>query len=464
MQNFDYDIAIIGGGPAGYTAAIKASQLGFNTVLIESNMLGGVCLNCGCIPTKAILKSADLYQDIKTANKFGIDTTKCTFDLDKILEHSKKVVEKNSIIINDLLKKHNVNLIQGLASFVDNHTLKIKSKKDSKISAKYIIVAAGTKPKELALAKSDGVRIWTSKNAISPTKIPESLMIIGAGAIGLETASFYQRFGSKIYIVEQQNRILACEDSDISEYMEQYFINEGAKVYTSTTIEKIKTNKNNVTVKIKTLEDEKEITVENILVSVGIEGRLDDLSLSNTKIKSKNGHIVTDKFGKTEEDNIYAIGDIASAPWISNKARMEAVKAVEKIADVKGLKPINKERISSCVFTYPQTASVGLTEDQARGLGYDIKIGNHPFSSNGKAIAIGEDIGFIKTIFDKKTSALLGAHIVGTKASELISTFAIAMELETTEYEILNTIFPHPTLSESIYESTLDVNDKSINK
>ncbi len=428
-------------------------------------MLGGVCLNCGCIPTKAILKSADLYQAIKTADKFGLDTSKCSFDLEKILDHSKDVVNKNSKIINNLLEKNNVNLINAFASFIDKNTLSLKtSKSEDILKAKYIIIATGARPKELPSAKSDGKLIWTSKNAINPTKIPKSLMVIGAGAIGLETASFYHRFGTKVYIVEQQGRILACEDSDVSEYMEQYFKNEGMEIYTSTKIEKIKTNKNNVTVKIQTLEEEKDITIDNILVSVGVEGRLDGLGLENTKVKTKSAHIITDKFCKTDEDNIYAIGDVASAPWVSNKARMEAIKTIEKIADIKDLQPINKERISSCVFTYPETASVGLTEDQARLLGYDIKIGNHPFSANGKAIAIGEDIGFIKTIFDTKTNGLLGTHIVGTKASELIASFAIAMELETTEYELLNTIFPHPTLSESIYESILDSNDVSINK
>jgi dihydrolipoamide dehydrogenase len=450
-----FDLAIIGAGPGGYVAAIRASQLGKKVAIIEKEHLGGVCLNWGCIPTKALLRSAEVMHLINTADNFGIKVEKATPDIKKIVERSRNVASQLSGGIKALLKKHKVTVFEGEAKILKPKAIQINGTKRESIEAENIIIATGAKARTLKDVPV-GERIWTAKQAMTPEFMPKSLLVIGSGAIGIEFASFYNIFGANVTVIEMQNRILPNEDIEISTLAQKQFEKHGMKFHLNSA-SAIKVQKDCVEVTItkdgKTAEN---LKVDAVIVAIGIEGNTANLGLENTKVKVEKSQIVVDKWCETNEKGIYAIGDVAGAPWLAHKASHEGILAVEHMFEVKNAHPLNKNNIPGCTYSHPQIASIGLTEEKAKAAGHTLKVGKFPYRGNGKAIALGDAEGLIKTIFDAKTGELLGAHMIGAEVTELIQGFAIGKTLETTEVELMQTIFPHPTLSEMMHEATLD--------
>ena len=461
MTEIDYDLAIIGSGPGGYVAAIKAAQLNMSVLVIEKKDLGGICLNWGCIPTKSILRSAEIFDYIKNSSDYGIKSTSVKPDLMNIIKRSRSVAKKLSDGINFLFKKNKINLIYGKASINEKKEIIIVSKQqERKVKAKNIIIATGAKPKKIRLSNS--FKVWDYFDALSPSNIPKSIGIIGSGAIGIEFASFYRALGSEVQVFEMQNKILPNEDDDVSVFLNKSLTKKGILFNLNNTILDI-TKEKDYKLKCKDSKSEKinYYNFEQVLEAIGIEGNIENLGLENTNIKIKNNQIVTYEFGKTDEDNIYAIGDVAGAPWLAHKASHEGIACAEYIAG-KSSSPSEKMVIPSCVYSNPQVASIGITEQNAKKQGMNIKVGKFPLSANGKALSLSESDGFVKTIFEASTGQILGAHLVGVEVTELINSFSLAMKLEATELDIFSTIFPHPTISESIHESALDAYDKAI--
>ena len=456
MQTFD--VVIIGGGPGGYVAAIRAAQLNKKVALIEKEHLGGICLNWGCIPTKALLRSADLLRSARHMQDFGIEIKDIKFDITKVVERSRKVSSQLSSGIKTLMKKNKVTVFEGAGSIGKDKVINVNDKPELK--ATNVIIATGARARALSGYEPDGNVVWTYKEAMVPTFVPKSIIIVGSGAIGIEFASFYNTFGAKVTVVEAQDRILPAEDKEISDFAKTEFTKQGIEFITSTKLGTLKKTQHSVELSLdapnKTI-----LTADRIIMAVGISPNTENLGLENTKIKTEKGHIVTNKYLQTDEPWIYAIGDVAGAPWLAHKASHEGIIAAEHIA---GLKPhtMARENIPGCTYSHPQIASIGLTEEAAIKAGYKLKIGRFPFIGNGKAIALGESSGLVKTIFDEKTGELLGAHMIGSEVTELIQGFAIGKTLETTELELMHTIFPHPTLSEMMHESVLSAYGRSI--
>lgn len=453
MQNFD--VVVIGAGPGGYVAAIRASQLGKKVAVIEKEHLGGVCLNWGCIPTKALLRSAEVLHLINHANEFGIEVGQVKVNLTKMVERSRKIAGQLSTGIKGLLAKNKVTVFYGEASFEKANTLKIKGEKIETIEAKNVIIATGAKARMLPGIVAHP-RIWTAKQAMTPEFTPKSLLVIGSGAIGIEFASFYRTLGVEVTVVEMQTRILPNEDSEISDLAQKQFEKQGMKFHLGST-SKLTTSKDYVEAVIS--KDGKEIEklkVDAVIVAIGISGNTENLGLEKTKVKTEKGQILVNEWCETAEKGVYAIGDVAGAPWLAHKASHEGILAIEHMFGVKGMHPIKKNNIPGCTYSHPQIASIGLTEEKAKAEGHTLKIGRFPYRANGKAIALGEPEGLVKTIYDAKTGELLGAHMIGAEVTELVQGFAIGKTLETTEAEMMHTIFPHPTLSEMMHESTLD--------
>lgn len=453
MQNFD--VVVVGAGPGGYVAAIRASQLGKKVAIVEKEHLGGVCLNWGCIPTKALLRSAEVLHLINHANDFGIEVDKVKFNLDKMVERSRKIAGQLSAGIKGLLAKNKVSVFNGEAVFENAKTLKINGEKAETIQAKNIIIATGSKARLLPGVEAHP-RIWTAKQAMTPEFTPTSLLVIGSGAIGIEFASFYRTLDVEITVVEMQSRILPNEDVEISALAQKQFEKQGIKFHLGAT-SKLTPTKDHVHAIIskedKTIE---EIKVDAVIVAIGISGNVENLGLEKTKIKTEKGQILVNEWCETAEQGVYAIGDVTGAPWLAHKASHEGILAVEHICGVQGVHPMKRSNIPGCTYSHPQVASIGLTEEKAKKEGYELKIGRFPYRGNGKAIALGDSEGLVKTIFDAKTGELLGAHMMGAEVTELIQGFAIGKTLETTEAELMHTIFPHPTLSEMMHESVLD--------
>lgn len=456
----EFDIAIIGGGPGGYVAAIRASQLGLKTVLIEKEHLGGVCLNWGCIPTKALLRTAEIKHIIDRADDFGLKVGSVEIQLDKIIDRSRKISAQLSAGIKHLLKKNKVTVLNGQGRLLGNQQIQVTQEKEKEIiKAKHIILATGARARTLpGLDPAVNSLIWTAKQAMVPTVLPKSLLIVGSGAIGIEFACFYRALGVEVTVVEMQNRILPQEDVEISQIAQKTFEKQGIKFLLESTVDKIDKNK----VTIKGFKDSHSVTVDNIIMAIGIIGNTEDIGLENTKIKVEKGQIVTNEWNQTAEPNIYAIGDVAGAPWLAHKASHEGIICIEKIAGLPNLHPLDISKIPGCTYSFPQIASIGLTEEKAKATGHEIKVGRFPCKANGKALALGEPDGLVKTIFSTKTGELLGAHLIGPEVTELIQGFSIAKTLETTEEDLMHTIFPHPTLSEMMHESVLDAFDKAI--
>ena len=453
MQNFD--VVIIGAGPGGYVAAIRASQLGKKVAVVEKEHLGGVCLNWGCIPTKALLRSAEVLHLINHAADFGIEVGNIKFDLGKMVDRSRKIAAQLSTGIKGLLTKNKVTVFNGEAVFENSTTLKIKGEKPETLVAKNIIIATGARARMLPGVESHP-RIWTAKQAMTPEFTPKSLLVIGSGAIGIEFASFYRTLGVEVTVVEMQTKILPNEDAEISMLAQKQFEKNGIKLHLGSTCT-LNPSEDKVAASIS--KDGKEIEklkIDAVIVAIGIAGNIENLCLEKTKVKTEKGQILTDKWCETAEKGIYAIGDVAGAPWLAHKASHEAILVAEHISGVKNIHPINKNNIPGCTYSHPQIASIGLTEEKAKAEGHTLKVGRFPYRANGKAIALGETEGLIKTIFDAKTGELLGAHMIGAEVTELIQGFAIGKTLETTEEELMQTIFPHPTLSEMMHEATLD--------
>ena len=460
MSETRFDLAVIGAGPGGYVAAIRAAQLGLNTAIVERDHYGGICLNWGCIPTKALLRTSELYHTMKRAAEFGLAADNVRFDLPRVVERSRKVAERLSDGVAYLMRKNKITVIDATARLKGAGRIAVASKSVQAlpdIDAKHIIIATGARARALPGLKPDGKLIWTYKEAMVPDSFPKSLLIVGSGAIGIEFASFYRSLGAEVTVVEILDRILPAEDAEISTLARKAFAKQGIAIYTRTSVERLVKGEGSVTAMLKRPGGEAgEITVERVILAIGITGNVEGIGLEEQGVKIEKGHIVVDEWCSTGAPGLYAIGDVVGPPWLAHKASHEGIICVEKIAGIEGVHALDKTNIPSCTYSSPQVASIGLTEDAARAGSYELKIGRFPYSANGKAIALGETEGMVKTIFDAKTGALLGAHLIGAEATELIQGFGIAKTLETTEAELIASIFPHPTLSEMMGESVLD--------
>src|SRR5579863_2365203 len=459
-----YDLVILGGGPGGYVAAIRAAQLGLKTCLVEREHLGGICLNWGCIPTKALLRTAEIYHLMHKAGDFGLTAENISFDAKKVIARSRAVAKQLSNGVGFLMRKHKVTVVMGEGKLAGKGKMTVT--KDGKpavdLEAKHIILATGARARSLPGLEPDGKLVWTYKEAMVPPSIPKSLLVVGSGAIGIEFASFYRTMGAEVTVVEVLDRILPVEDEDISAFARKQFEKQGMKILTAAKVTKLKKNGNGVTAILVAGDKTQTVTAERVVLAVGIVGNVENIGLEKTKVKVEKTHIVVDQWCATAEPGIYAIGDVVGPPWLAHKAMHEGVICVERIAGLNTVHPLDTSNVPGCTYCMPQVASVGLTEKKAKDAGYQVKVGRFPYIGNGKAIALGEPEGLIKTVFDAKTGELLGAHMIGAEVTELIQGYAIARTLETTELELMETIFPHPTLSETMHESVLDAFGRAI--
>ena len=469
MTEKNFDVVVLGGGPGGYVAAIRAAQLGMKACVVEANHLGGICLNWGCIPTKALLRSSEIYHLMKHADAYGLSAKDVSFDLKKVVERSRSVAKQLSGGIGHLLKKNKVEVVMGYGKLMGKGRVQISpsplssSKGEEVIAAKHIIIATGAKARVLPGLEPDGKLVWTYREAMVPDVMPKSILVVGSGAIGIEFASFYRTMGADVTVVEVMDRILPVEDEEISGLARKAFEKQGMKILTGARTTKLEKGKDSVTVHVEAGGKAEKITVDRVIMAVGITANTEDIGLENAPgVKLDRGHIVTDGYMKTGEPGIYAIGDVTGAPWLAHKASHEGVICIEKIAGQKDVHPMVKGNIPGCTYCHPQVASVGMTEKAAKESGRDIKVGKFPFIGNGKAIALGEPEGLVKTIFDAKTGELLGAHMIGAEVTELIQGYVIGKTAELTEAEFMHTIFPHPTLSEMMHESVLSAYGKAV--
>ena len=463
MADTKFDLIVIGGGPGGYVAAIRAAQLGLKTAVIEREHLGGICLNWGCIPTKALLRSSEIFHLIHRAKEFGLSADNVRFDVTKIVERSRKVAAQLSNGVKFLMKKNKVTVIEGEARLTSPTSVAVTGKTAGAFSAKNIIIATGARARALPGLEPDGKLVWSYREAMVPTAMPKSLLVIGSGAIGIEFASFYRTLGAEVTVVEVMDRILPVEDEEISALALKAFTKQGMKVITGASVEKLVRGADRVTATVKTKDGKGQaIEVERVISAVGIVGNVENLGLEALGVKVERSHIVVNEWAETSVKGLYAIGDVAGPPWLAHKASHEGVIAVERLAGVKGLHPLDVTKIPGCTYCWPQVASVGLTEARARAAGREVKVGRFPYVGNGKAIALGDTEGLIKTVFDAKTGELLGAHMIGAEVTELIQGYTIARTLETTEAELMHTVFPHPTLSEMMHEAVLDAYGKVV--
>lgn len=460
----DFDVIVIGAGPGGYVAAIRAAQLGLKTTVIEKQHLGGVCLNWGCIPTKALLRTAEIKHLIDHAHLFGIQVQKPEILMDKVVERSRKIADQLSSGIKHLLKKNKIPHIDGHGRLLGKNLVEVTKADGTKetIKAKHIILATGARAREIPSLPVDGEHVWNAKHAMVPKALPKSLLVVGSGAIGIEFASFYATLGTQVTVVELLDRILPQEDEEISKIAQKSFEKQGIKFVLGATVDRIEVMKKGIKATIKKGDAVESLEAEKVIVAIGVVGNTEDLGLDATKVKVEKGQIKTDPWGATDEPGVYAIGDVAGAPWLAHKASHEGIICVEKIAGLKNVHPLEPSRIPGCTYSLPQVASIGMSEAKAKASGKDIKVGRFPYMGNGKALALGDTDGLIKTIFDAKTGELLGAHMVGAEVTELIQGFAIGKTLETTEAELMHTIFPHPTLSEMMHESVLNAFGQTI--
>jgi len=462
MADTSFDILVIGAGPGGYVAAIRAAQLGFKTAIVEREQLGGICLNWGCIPTKALLRSAEIYRYMTHAKDFGLSAEKIGFDAKAIVQRSRAVSKRLSDGVGFLMKKNRITVIDGTAKIAKPGEVKVEGKDAGTYQAKHVVVATGARPRVLPGIEPDKKVIWTYFEAMVPSSVPKSLLVIGSGAIGIEFASFFRAFGSEVTVVEVLPQILPVEDEEIAAHARMRFEKQGIKILTGAKVTAVEKKGEQVTAAIDDGKGGKQrITVERVISAVGVVGNVENLGLEALGVTTDRGAIVTDGFGRTNVAGIYAIGDVAGPPMLAHKGEHEGVVCVEAIGGLKP-HPLDKNRIPGCTYCDPQIASVGLTEKRAKDGGRQVKIGRFPFLGNGKAIALGEPEGLVKTIFDGKTGELLGAHLVGAEVTELIQGFVIAMNCESTEEELIHSVFPHPTLSEMMHESVLDAYGRAI--
>ncbi|HLL31154.1 MAG TPA: dihydrolipoyl dehydrogenase [Allosphingosinicella sp.] len=454
-----YDLIVLGSGPGGYVAAIRASQLGLKVAIVEREKLGGICLNWGCIPTKALLRTSEINHYLTHASAYGLSAEKVSFDLAKIVDRSRKVAGQLNAGVKGLMKKNKIAVHEGDGALKGKGVLTVtKEGKTTELQAKHILIATGARARDLPFAKADGERIWTYRHAMVPKVMPTRLLVIGSGAIGVEFASFYSDMGAEVTIVEMLERILPVEDEEVSAFVHKALTKQGMKLHVSSGVEKLETGPNGVKATLKGGAVEE---YSHAIVAIGIVPNTETIGLEALGVKTERGHIVVDGFGRTNVEGVYAIGDVTGPPWLAHKASHEGVVCVEAIA---GGKPHAFEtwNIPGCTYSRPQVASVGLTEAKAKAEGRKVKVGKFPFIGNGKAIALGEAEGFVKTVFDAETGELLGAHMVGAEVTELIQGYAVARQLETTEADLMHTVFPHPTLSEMMHESVLDAYGRAV--
>jgi len=463
MAEHDVDVVVIGGGPGGYVAAIRASQLGLKAAVVERENLGGICLNWGCIPTKALLRSAEVKHLIDHAKDFGITVGKAEIDLNAVVERSRGVAKRLSSGISHLMKKNKIAVFMASASLggMAKGKRQVKLDNGDMINAKSVILATGARARALPGIEANGETIVTYRDAMTPKTMPKTLIVVGSGAIGIEFASFYADMGVQVTVIEAMDRILPAEDDEISAMAAKSFTNRGLTLMTGAKLGAVKAGKG-VTAEVTHQGKTQRLTADRMILAVGITANTDGIGLEQTKIKLDRGHVITDGSMRTDEPGIYAIGDMTGAPWLAHKASHEGIIAAEHIAGLGEGHGVKKTDIPGCTYCRPQVASVGLSEKAAIAAGHDIKVGRFPFLANGKAIALGDEDGMIKTIFDAKTGELLGAHMIGPEVTELIQGYVVAKKLETTEEDLMHTIFPHPTLSEAMHESVLDAFDKAI--
>lgn len=462
MSNLDFDVILVGSGPGGYVTAIRSAQLGFKTAIVEKAEIGGVCLNWGCIPTKALLRSAEVYDNMQHAAHYGL-SAEAGFDLSAIVKRSRDIAKQLSGGVKFLMKKHKITVISGFATLSKGTAAPTVNVDGKAYSAKHVILATGARARTIPAAglEPDGKFIWTAREAMTPSEMPKNLLVIGSGAIGMEFASFYKSFGSNVTVVEMMDRILPAEDAEISAMARKAFEKRGMVIKTETQVKTVTTTVSGVTAVLANGEAEETKTFDGVVLAIGIVGNTENMGLENLGVEIDRSHITVDKFSRTKVPGLYAIGDVTTPPWLAHKASHEGVICIEKIAGGTP-HPLDANAIPGCTYCHPQIASVGFTEAQAKAAGHDIKIGRFPFIGNGKAIALGEPEGLIKTIFDTKTGELLGAHMIGAEVTELIQGYVVARQLETTEEDLMHTVFPHPTLSEMMHESVLEAYDRAM--
>ena len=457
MADNAFDVIVVGGGPGGYVCAIRCAQLGLKTAVVERDRMGGICLNWGCIPTKALLRSSEIWHLLHRLGEFGFSAENFKFDTAKIVARSRAVSKQLSDGVSFLMKKHKITVIPGEAKLLGKGKLAVaKDGKATDYTAKNIVLATGARARTLPGLEPDGKLVWTYREAMIPDSFPKSLLVVGSGAIGIEFASFYRTLGAEVTVVEVLDRVLPVEDEEISAFAAKAFAKQGMKLKVGTTVTKLDKGADSVTC---TLQDKagktEQVTVERVILAIGIVGNVENIGLEAAGIKVEKTHVVAGKYGETGVEGVWAIGDLVGAPWLAHKAMHEGVIVAEKIAGVKGVHPLDASNVPGCTYCWPQVASVGLTEAAAKATGRKIKVGKFPFIGNGKAIALGEAEGLVKTVFDATTGELLGAHMIGAEVTELIQGYVIAKSGELTEQELGHTIFPHPTLSEMMHEAVL---------
>ena len=462
MSRNNFDVVVIGAGPGGYVAAIRSAQLGLKTAIVEKEHMGGICLNWGCIPTKAMLRSAEIFHLMHRANEFGLNAEKISFDLQAVIKRSRGISKKLNQGVTHLLKKNKVKSFIGEATILEKGKIRVlKDKNAEELLTDNIIIASGARARELPGLEADGEIVWTYKHALTPTRMPKKLLVVGSGAIGIEFASFYNTLGSDTTVIELVDRILPAEDAEIANFANKQFLKQGMKIFTQTSIKKIELKNNLANIQMEQAGKIINEQFDTVISAVGIVGNIEGLGLEKMPIETENSHIITDRNCNVGIEGIYAIGDVAGAPWLAHKASHEGVMVAELIAG-KEVHTVDPRSIAGCTYCNPQIASVGLTEEEAQKKGLKVKVGRFPFIGNGKAIALGEEEGLIKTIFDVDTGEMLGAHMVGAEVTELIQGYVLGQKLETTEEDLISTVFPHPTLSEMMHESVLDAYDRAI--
>ncbi|AZB56814.1 dihydrolipoyl dehydrogenase [Cereibacter sphaeroides] len=462
MPAKSFDMIVIGAGPGGYVCAIRGAQLGLNVAIVERENLGGICLNWGCIPTKAMLRSAEVYHLMHRAKEFGLKAEGIGYDLGAVVKRSRGVAKQLSSGVAHLMKKNRITVVMGDATLAGKGRVSVKTDKGTEeLEAKAIVLATGARARELPGLEADGDLVWTYRHALEPKRMPKKLLVIGSGAIGIEFASFFNTLGADTTVVEVMERILPVEDAEVSAFARKQFVKQGMKILEKATVKKLDRAGGKVTAHIETGGKTETMEFDTVISAVGIVGNVEGLGLEAAGVTVDRSHVVTDEYCRTGVEGLYAIGDIAGAPWLAHKASHEGVMVAELIAGGHP-HPIKPGSIAGCTYCQPQVASVGLTEAKAKEKGYEIRVGRFPFIGNGKAIALGEAEGFVKTVFDAKTGELLGAHMVGAEVTELIQGYVVGRALETTEAELMETVFPHPTLSEMMHESVLDAYGRAI--